>query len=158
MYVAIKYYGVTRPQCVNFIEICIHGGLVHIKMNHWITLLTDWGCDKMADLSQMIFWNTLALMKTSLWYCNQNDIENLKYVYRYHVACALVSCTPSQYIGLAFVCALFWCWVSLCGPFNNLLIEFYFIMIFIMIFVAIIGIFMAILFILDYTFRLSVTK
>ena len=72
--------------------------------------------------------------------------------------CAWVSCAPSQSIGQVLGCALFWCWVSFCAPFTISLIEFYFIMIFIMIVVTIIGIFEAILFILNYTFRLSVTK
>ena len=66
--------------------------------------------------------------------------------------CALVSCTPSQSIGMDFGCALFWCWVSLCVPFAYSLIELYFIMIV----VTIIGIFMAIIFILNCMSRLSV--
>ena len=68
--------------------------------------------------------------------------------------CALVDCTPSQSIGLVFVPALFCCWVSLCIPFTRSLIEFYFIMIV----VTIIDIFIAIIVILNYTLRLSVTK
>ena len=48
--------------------------------------------------------------------------------------------------------ALFWSWVSQCAPFTISLIEFYFIMIFIMILVTIIGIFMTILYFLNYTF------
>ena len=71
---------------------------------------------------------------------------------------ALVICTPSQSIGLfwgvhcsgAPVTAL------LCAPFTISLIEFYFIMIFIRIGVTIIGIFMAIFFILNNMFRLFV--
>ena len=51
------------------------------------------------------------------------------------------------------VCALFWCWVSLCVPYTNSLMKFYFIMIV----VIIIEIVIAILFILNYTFRLSTT-
>ena len=39
--------------------------------------------------------------------------------------CALVSCAPSQSIGLVLGCALFWCWVSLCVLFTNSLLEFY---------------------------------
>ena len=65
---------------------------------------------------------------------------------------ALVSCTPSQSEGLVLGCALFWCWVLLCVPFTNSLIEFNFIMIV----VTVNGIFVAILFILNYIFRLSV--
>ena len=38
---------------------------------------------------------------------------------------ALVSCTPSQSIGLVFGCPLFWCWVLLCVPSTNSLIELY---------------------------------
>ena len=72
--------------------------------------------------------------------------------------CALVSCTPSQYIGLVLGCALVWCLVSLCAPFTISLIELYFIMIFIMRVVTIIGIFMAIVIILNCMFRLIVTK
>ena len=71
--------------------------------------------------------------------------------------CSLVRCTPSQSIWLVLGCALLWCWVSLCAPFTISLIEFYFIMIFTMIVVTIIWILMAILFILNYTIRLSVT-
>ena len=67
--------------------------------------------------------------------------------------CALVSCTPSQSIGLFGVCALFRCWVSLCVPFTNLLIEY-----FIMIIVTIIGMFMHLIFILNYVFRLYESK
>ena len=67
--------------------------------------------------------------------------------------CALVSCTPSQSMGLVLGCGLFWHWVSWCVPFTNSLIEFYFIMMV----VIIIVIFMAILFILNYTFRLFVS-
>ena len=48
--------------------------------------------------------------------------------------------------------------MSFSAPFTISMIKFYFIMIFIMIVVTIIGIFMAILYILNYTFRLSVTK
>ena len=66
---------------------------------------------------------------------------------------AWVSCTPSQSIGLFFGCALFWGWVSLYVPLTNSLVEFYFILRF----MTIIGIFIAILFILNNTFRLSVT-
>ena len=33
--------------------------------------------------------------------------------------CALVSCTPSQSIGLVLGHALFWYWVSSCIPFSN---------------------------------------
>ena len=65
--------------------------------------------------------------------------------------CTLVSSTPLYYIGLVLGCALFWCWVSLGAPFTISLIEFYFIMIFIMIAVTIVGIFMAINYFLDYT-------
>ena len=65
--------------------------------------------------------------------------------------CALVSSTPSQSIGLVFGGALFWCWVSLGAPVTISLIEFYFIMIFIMIVVTIIGIFMTINYFLEYT-------
>ena len=56
----------------------------------------------------------------------------------------LVSSTPSQSIGLPFVCALFWCWVSLGAPVTISLLEIFFIMIFIMVAVTLIGIFMAI--------------
>ena len=57
--------------------------------------------------------------------------------------CTLVSSTPPQSIGVIFGCALFWCWVSLGAPVTISLIEFYFIMIFIMIALTIIGIFLA---------------
>ena len=50
------------------------------------------------------------------------------------------------------------CWVSLGAAFTISLIEFYFIMIFNMIVVTLIGIFVAIIYILNYTFRLFVTK
>ena len=39
-------------------------------------------------------------------------------------------CTPSQSIGPFLGCALLWCWVSLCVPMTNSLIECYFIMMF----------------------------
>ena len=42
--------------------------------------------------------------------------------------CALVSCTPARSLGLVFGCALFWCWVSLCVPFTNFMVEWHFIM------------------------------
>ena len=44
--------------------------------------------------------------------------------------CTLVSSTPSRSIGLAFGCALFWCWVPLGVPFSISFIELYFIMFF----------------------------
>ena len=66
----------------------------------------------------------------------------------------LVSCTLSHSIWHVFGCALFWCWVSLRVPITNSLLEFYLIMIV----VTIIGILMAIILILNYTLRLSVTK
>ena len=72
--------------------------------------------------------------------------------------CALVSSIPSQSRGLVCRCAFFWCGVSLGAPYTVSLIEFYFFMIFIMIVVTVIGIFMVILYILNYTFRLSLTK
>ena len=65
--------------------------------------------------------------------------------------CTLVSSTQSQSIGLFFGCALSWCWVSLGAPVIISLIYFYFIMIFIMINVTIIGIFMSIHYFLNYT-------
>ena len=65
--------------------------------------------------------------------------------------CALVTSTLSQSIGLFFGCALFWRWVSLCAPVTISVIEFCFIMIFIMIVVTIIGIFMAIKYFFNYT-------
>ena len=68
--------------------------------------------------------------------------------------CALVSCTPSQCLGLIFGWVLFWCLVSLCVPFINSLIECYFIMMV----ATIIGTFMAILSILIYTVGLFVTR
>ena len=49
-------------------------------------------------------------------------------------------CTSSQSIGLFLGCALLWICVSLGSPFTISLIEFYFIMIYIMIAVTIIGI------------------
>ena len=58
--------------------------------------------------------------------------------------CTLVSSTPSQFIGLVFGCVLFQCRMSLGAPVTISLIDFYFIMIFIMIVVSIIGICMAI--------------
>ena len=72
--------------------------------------------------------------------------------------CALVSSIPSQCMGLFFGCVLFWCSVSLGAPVTISLIQFYFIMIFIMRVVAIIGFFMAILYFLKLHLRLSVTK
>ena len=68
--------------------------------------------------------------------------------------CALISFTPSHYMGLDIWCPLFWCWVSLCVPFTNCLTERYFIMTV----ATIIGIFMAILLFLIYTSRLFVTR
>ena len=50
-----------------------------------------------------------------------------------------------------FGCALFWCWVSLGPPVTISLIELYFIMIFIMKVVTIVGVFMAIDYFLNYT-------
>ena len=58
--------------------------------------------------------------------------------------CTLVSSFPSQSIGLFCGCALFWSCVSLGAAFIIFLVEFYFIMIFTIIVVTIIGIFMAI--------------
>ena len=72
--------------------------------------------------------------------------------------CTLVSSSPSQSIELVFGCALFWCWLSLSAPVPISLIESYFFMISNMRVVTIIRIFMAILYFLNCTFRLSVTK
>ena len=65
--------------------------------------------------------------------------------------CASVSCDLPRSIGLILGCVLFRCWMSLCVPFINSLIKFYSVVIV----VTIIGIFTAIIFILNYTFRLS---
>ena len=67
--------------------------------------------------------------------------------------CALVSCTPSQSIGLVLGCALLWCWVSLCVPFIKSLIEYFIILV-----VTIIGIIMVIILIPTYRLRLSESK
>ena len=66
--------------------------------------------------------------------------------------CAFVSCTPSQYIGLVFGCALFCCWESLC-------VLYYFLcrVLFHHDSCDFIRCFVAILFILNYMFWLSVT-
>ena len=58
------------------------------------------------------------------------------------VPCDIVHCSAAPIIVYmtGFGCALFWCWVSLGAPFTISLIEFYFITIFIMIVVTIIGI------------------
>ena len=61
---------------------------------------------------------------------------------------------PSQSKALFLGCALFGCWVSLGVLVTNSLIECYFIMII----ATIIGIFVAILFYLNYTFGLSLTS
>ena len=65
--------------------------------------------------------------------------------------CGLVSYIPSQYIGEIFECALFYCCVC-CVPFTNSLIYFNFNTIV----VAIRGFFIAIRYISNYMFRLSV--
>ena len=65
--------------------------------------------------------------------------------------CVLVSCTQSQSIWLYLGVR---CWLSIGVPFTNSLIGLYCIAMI----VIIIGIFMAILFNLNYTFRLSVIK
>ena len=67
---------------------------------------------------------------------------------------ALLDFTPSQSIGLVLLSALFWCWLSLCVPFIISLIECYFIMMV----AATVGKFIAIRFILNCTFGLSVTR
>ena len=73
----------------------------------------------------------------------------VEYILLWH--CALVSSTSSQSIGLVYGCALFWWWVSLGAHVTISLTEFSFIMIFIVIDVTIIGIFMAIHYLLNYT-------
>ena len=65
--------------------------------------------------------------------------------------CTLVSGTQPQSIRLFSGCALFWCWVLLWAPVTISLIELYFVMIFIMLVVTIIGILMAIHYFLKYT-------
>ena len=75
-----------------------------------------------------------------------------------YVPCGIVYWSSEPHHSLyrtGFGFALFWCWVSLCVPFTISLLEFYFVMIFIMIVMTIVGIFMANLFILNGTFRLS---
>ena len=97
-------------------------------------------------------WNTFFL-----WYFNcvvQDSLYHNMYIgTMWH--CALVSRTRSQSIGLVLGCVLFWCWVSLCVPFTNPLIECYF---FMMIATIIWIFFMAILLIVIYTSGLSVTR
>ena len=66
---------------------------------------------------------------------------------------ALLSCTQLQSTGLAFGCALFWCWVSLCVPFTNSLTACYSIII-----QLLLGCLCPRLFILFYTFWLSETS
>ena len=70
--------------------------------------------------------------------------------------CALFSCTSSQSVGLVLESVLFWCWVSLCVPITNSLIEIYFIMIVVTIIENFI--FHFIIYILNYMFRFSVTE
>ena len=117
------------------------------------TLVWQWWCVRCYDTLILSCWVSNVhfnfIVHDSLYYKMDKGTV-------WH--CALVSCTPSQSIGLFFLCALFWCWVSLCAPFTIFSIEFYFIMVFIMIVATIIGIFMAILFVLNYTLMLSVTK
>ena len=67
--------------------------------------------------------------------------------------CTLLSCTPTQSIGLVLGCALPCYWVSLCVPFTNSLIQLYLIRK-----IEIIGIFAAILFISNDMYRFSVAK
>ena len=71
--------------------------------------------------------------------------------------CALVSSTPPQSTGvvLGVRCSGV---VSLGAPVAISLVEFDFIMIFVIIFVTIMGIFMAVLYFFNYNFKLSVTK
>ena len=74
------------------------------------------------------------------------------YGHRYHAILSISQLHPITVFRTAFgVFALFRCWGSLCVPVTNSLIEFYFIRIAI----TIIWIFMAIIFILICTFRLS---
>ena len=70
---------------------------------------------------------------------------------RYNVTLYIGQQLPITICRTVFGCALFWCWVSLGAPVTISLIEFYFIMIFIMIVVTIIGIFMATNYFLNYT-------
>ena len=113
-------------------------------------LVWPWRCDGWYDivilssLVSNVYFN--CIVQDSLYH--NADIGTM-----WH--CVFVSCTPLQSIWLIFVCALFWCWWSLCVPLTNSLIEFCIIMIV----VTIIGIFMAIIIIIaNYTFRLSETK
>ena len=82
------------------------------------------------------------------------------YGYGYYVTLCIGQLHPHHsiyiyiYMTVFWGGALFWYWVLLCDSFTSSLIEFFFIMIV----VTIIEIFMAIFFILNSMFRLSVTK
>ena len=91
--------------------------------------------------------------------CDFNSIAHNSLHHDMYIAtmwrCALVSCTRSQSIGLVLgVCVVLMLIVSLCVHFANSAIECYFI---IMV-ATIIGIFMAMLLILIYTFGLFVIR
>ena len=73
------------------------------------------------------------------------------YGYRYHVTLCIGQQHSITVYRTGLGCALLWVWVSLGAPATIPLIELYFIMIFIMIVVTIIGIFMAINYLLIYT-------
>ena len=115
-------------------------------------------CDHDGVLNDMIllFFPVLFQMYISINMVRGFLYRNMDIGTMWHWA--LVSCTPSHVYRTVLGGVLFWCCVSLCAPSTISLLEFYFIMIFIMIVVTIIEIFMAILFILNYTFWLSVTK
>ena len=85
-------------------------------------------------------------------YCSGSSI--LEYAFRHHVILRIGQLHIITVYSTILGCALFWCWVSLHAPFTDSLIGCYFIIMG----ATINGIFMAILFMLNYTFMLSVTR
>ena len=133
----------------------------YIHIVHWRCIMNGWNKFFLRDISIprvgvamamcrmmrycysfLLGFNFKCIIHDSIYY--NMDIGTMWY-------CMMVSCTPSQSIGLFFGCALFWCLMSLCVAFTNSLIACYSTIIV----ATIIGVLYLSLFILTDAFRLS---
>ena len=122
-------------------------------------ILSDWNKSHIHGVAMTVCW--------MIWYCYsvllgfkcifqlyRSRLSVSWYGYGYHVTLCNGQFRPITVCRSGFWFCAVRCWVSLCVPFTNSLIGCYFITMA----ATIIGIFMAILFILNYAFGLAVTR
>ena len=100
--------------------------VIHEYLLFWYILMSVALRTKLNEQSLVCFaWSNFALRSNNIrkeMCANWNadiELQSNKLLYSRYISlslwhCASVSSIPSQSIGLAFGCALFWCWVSLC--------------------------------------------